>query len=212
MKIIILSANFKNFDKETEWEAQGENVIGYKISEETFPLRVNALTPRMQAKIVKCFGWQLFPGYDVYVWVDASFKMFSGATEWLLRALADKDAAFFRHPSRKTIAEEYEFMKKNANKRYIRYRYTYELLEEQYNIIAEDRTYEDTLLLCGGIFIYRNNEVMRNALKEWWYHITRYHLNDQLSLPYVLLKSGCKFNIIEDDIYKLALIPFMRNG
>ena len=74
-----------------------------------------------------------------------------------------------------------------------------ELLEEQWLAIHNDKDYKDDILLSGGIFMYKNTPQVQSALKEWWYHITRYLIMDQLSFPYVLKKAGLKLNILPDN-------------
>jgi hypothetical protein len=207
--IAIITANFGKFDKQIEWEKQPCKVI--KVDDFNFPLRLNAMTPRLQSKLVKMFMWDIYPNYDYYIWIDASFKMLIGATEWLLCKLHTSDIAVIKHPFNKTIKGEYEFLKEHIHTKYIDRRYRNELLDEQYDKIAKDKNYIDDCLFCGGIFIYKNTEAIRNMFKEWWFYTTRFHLDDQLSFPYVLKKSGCDYRIIDDDIYHLPFIPYMRH-
>lgn len=210
MKIVIISANFNSFDKEVEWAPQNAQVI--RLNDRNFPPRDQALTPRLYSKLIKCFGWQIVSGYDIYIWADASFKFLNGATEWLLNELGEADIAVVKHPWNNTIKEEYEFLLNNNRKPYVHRRYGTELTEQQYRAIKDDYTYVDDCLFCGGLIVYRNKPVIQSMFKEWWYHISRYHLDDQLSLPYVIKKSGCKFNVIQGDIYHLPLIPHMRKS
>jgi len=211
MKIAIISANFNKFDSHKEWEVPMEIDV-FRVNEDIIPVRKYAMTGRLQSKLLKEFGWQIYPGYDIYMWIDASFKLLPGATEWLLSGLGDKDLALFKHPFNNTIKEEYEFLKSNMNKEYVRKRYETEFLEEQYKVITDDKSYIDDSLYCGGIIIYKNDVKVFNMLKEWWYHTTRYHMDDQLSLPYVLRKSGCSFNVFKENIYKLPLIPHISHN
>lgn len=207
---VIYSANCGSFDKEFEWENQG--VPTFRLNDLDCPPRPQALTPRIYSKLIKCFGWQFFPNYDTYIWADSSFKFLKGATEWLLSELGDADIAVVRHPWNKTIKEEYEFLIKNDFKPYVNKRYGTEFTTQQYAVIKSDPNYVDDCLFCGGIIVYRDKPVIQNMFKEWWYHITRYHLDDQLSLPYVLKNSGAKYNVIKKDIYHLPLIPYMRKS
>jgi hypothetical protein len=47
-------------------------------------------------------------------------------------------------------------------------------------------------------------------MKEWWYHISRYHIIDQLALPYVLKKSDCKYNIIDEKYGEIPYLTYTR--
>ena len=208
--MLIYSANFGSFDKNIEWEKQDAEII--RLDDSTCPPRLAALTPRLYSKLIKCFGWQMFPRRDIYIWADASFKFLTGATEWLLDELGDADIAVVKHPWRNTIKAEYETLLADNYKPYVNKRYGTELIEQQYAVIKNDPFYTDDSLFCGGLIIYRPVPLVQSMFKEWWYHISRYHLDDQLSLPYVIKNSGCDYKVIQADIYKLPLIPHMRKS
>ena len=72
------------------------------------------------------------------------------------------------------------------------------MLDEQIRVIRKDKEYKDDLLLLSGMFMYRNIPKVQKALKEWWHHITRYHVVDQLAFPYVIKKFGLKLNKLPD--------------
>jgi len=167
----------------------------------------------MQARIVKCFSWQLVPGYDHYIWVDGSCSLWHrDSVKWFLEQCAGYDAAFFKHPDRSTIQQECDFLKLKLaqQSRYICSRYQGEFLDEQMAEINSDPTYKDNLLIASTAFVYRDSSSMRDMLKHWWYHISRYHIIDQLALPYVIHKSGCKVNIIDENYGKIPYLTPTR--
>jgi hypothetical protein len=208
MKTAIISASFLNFDNPHEWDAQPADIFRY--TEKNFPLR-KAITPHMQSKIPKCFGWQMNPGYDFYIYIDASYQVLKGMTEFMLSELGDKDIAVFPHPERKTIKEECDFLKDRANSHYVIKRYSGEFMDAECQEIFDDKGYTDDLLLHAAIFIYKNNNIAQNMLKEWWYHISRYHLCDQLSFPYVLKNSYCKYWVIPKMISEVPFVKYERH-
>ena len=209
---IILSANLGSFDPELPWATQKPWSTGMPISicqfnDKNFPPRDKAMTSRLQPGIVKMFGWQVMPGFDYYIWVDGSKTITSpdfGA--WMMDELGSADMAVFKHPERKTIKEEYEFVKRKLEERngYLLSRYGGEWLDEQYRAIVGDRVFKDTILYASTAFVYRPNARIKAAFKEWWYHKTRYLLHDQLALPYVLARGKVKVNTIDANIYKLS--------
>jgi hypothetical protein len=171
------------------------------------------MTPRMQARIVKCFAWQMVPDYDIYIWVDGSCSLWNrDSVKWFLEQLGDKDAAFFKHPERDTIHQEANFVKKCLEKqsKYIVSRYYGELIDEQLEEINNDIEFEDNLLFASTAFIYQNNYRVQSMLKEWWYHISRYHIIDQLALPYVLERSECSYNIINEKYGEIPYLTYTR--
>jgi hypothetical protein len=202
-KIVVISANLGNFDAVTEHVPQSIPADYYRFTDENFSPRKMAMTPRLQARIPKMFGWQMCQGYDYYIWIDSSLAMLHpDSIKWLLEQCTG-DIAFFIHPDRKTVAQEAEFIKKRieTGSKYLCTRYTNELIDEQLAEIQADNTYKDDLLLATGSFIYKNNPKVHALMKEWWYHTSRYHSVDQLGLPYAIYKTRCNVNVIKHELY-----------
>ena len=84
MKVAVISANLGNFEKKL-WFKQ-KNIASATLimfTDANFPPR-KSMSPRFQAKIPKCFGWQMLPGYDIYLWMDAQFALLIGGVEWMM--------------------------------------------------------------------------------------------------------------------------------
>lgn len=212
-KITIITANMGGFESQKVFSGQTEEVDHHNFTDENLPPRYLSMTPRMQARIPKIFGWQMAPDYDIYIWVDSSLSLLNeDSVKWFLKQLGDADMAFFKHPDRSTIQEEHDFIKHKLEfgGPYLKKRYTNELLAEQLAEIKADKDYVDDLLIASSAFVYRNNSKVQEMMKEWWYHTSRYHSVDQLGLPYALKKSGCKFNIIEDNYLKTPYLTYTR--
>lgn len=197
---IVLTTSLGGFDRVAQSVPQSITHDFYQYDE---PLRSKSMTPRLQAKIPKFFGWQLKPDYDFYVWLDGNLSFATpNALEYLLDAIQDHDVVVLRHPYRDTIWWEYRYnwrgLHNNAPSNYLRSRYVNELLDEQIAVIKADKDYLDDLLVLGGIFVYRNTPEVQKMLKEWFYHVSRYLVMDQLSWAYVLKKSGLRVNVLPD--------------
>lgn len=214
MKICLITANLGGFDKNPEHAKQAIPVDFHRFTDANFPPRYNAMTPRMQARIPKIFGWQMLPGYDYYIWVDSSLTIENPDTvKWLLEQLGDKEMAFFKHPDRNTLQEECDFIKKKIAERnyYLVPRYENELFDEFLAEVKLDEGFVDNLLIANSAFIYKDNEKVRSLMKEWWYHVSRYNINDQLGLPYAIYKSGCDINIIDAHYMRTPYFTYTRN-
>ena len=200
MKIAIITANIGGFDHPVTHLPQSVPYDYHLFTDKNFPLRSKAMTPRLQAKIPKCFGWQVAPGYDYYLWIDACFTLtHHDALKYFLDNCQDYDVVALRHPKRPNIREEYRYVRRGMHQSsFLSAKYENELLEEQWQAISSDRSYKDDTLLSGGVFMYRNTPQVQAALKEWWYHISRYEIMDQLAFPYVLKKAGLRINILPD--------------
>jgi hypothetical protein len=238
MRVAILSGNLGSYDEPHPWVEQNFLMEGaaldiFRFDDESFPPRPKAMTSRLMAGMPKMFGWQIRPGYDVYIWIDASCVVsHQNTVQWFLDHLHGAmspsvfdmqvglpqhypaDFALFRHPDRKTVREEWEFMRRKLaeGNGYLMWRYGGEYLDQQADEIFQDPNFKDDALYASTAFAYRNTERVRSALKEWWYHKSRYLLHDQLALPYVIQKFGCKVNVINEHYMKTPYLTFVRRS
>lgn len=198
MGIAFLSANLNGVDAPAQHVSQSVPYDSHVFTDENFPPRFNSLKPRLQAKIPKCFGWQMAPGYDFYLWLDGSLTMKSQDTvKYFYDQCRGYDVVVFQHPRRDTVHWEgrYLYRGMKQEKSYLCVRYMNELLDEQMAEIEGDKDFKDDMLVNGGLFMYRNTPEVHAMLKEWWYHISRYLIMDQCSFSYVLKKSGLRVNV-----------------
>ena len=196
-QIGVITANLNDFEKMAAPVPQSEDFTFYRFTDNNFPPRSKAMTPRLQARIVKCFGWQMIPRHEYYLWVDSSVQLGNeDSIKWFVEQLGEADIAVMRHPNRKTIQDEALYLKERLKKkcRYITQRYKGELIDEQMAEINNPRL----PLYATTALIYRNTYDVQKMMKEWWYHISRYHTIDQLSLPHVLEESPLEVNVIPD--------------
>lgn len=211
MSVCVLTANLGGFDFDVEHTAQSVKCDFVVFNDENFPPRSLAMTPRLQAKIPKFFGWQLAPGYDYYLWLDSNIKL---AKEDSVKYFLDKcrahDIVVFRHQRRPDIRQEYRYSRKGVKQGalYLVKRYKNEFMGDIYDIVKNDKHYVDDFLINGGVFMYQNNSRVQKALKEWWYFNSRYAIQDQLSFAYIIKKAGLKINILEEDIYTSPYLSF----
>lgn len=207
-KIAVLSANLGSFDIP---KAHVEQSLDYDFKlwdDNDFPPRVNAMSPRLQARIPKMTGWQMLPDYDYYIWVDSSCRLaHEDSVKWFLEQLGDADAAFFRHNKRKTVGEEADYIQHRLDIKcpYITPRYTGERLEDQMAVVdTEGKLYATTA------FVYKNDTPARDMLAIWWLHTSLYHSIDQLSLDTAIKSSGAEVNVIDEDYLKCEYLEYVR--
>jgi len=195
MRVALITANVGNHCSPRTICPQafdGELVV-IKYTDENFPLRAS-MTPRAQGKIPKMLGWQMHPGFDYYIWMDASFSITrDNSIQWLVSQCKGYHACFYRHTQRNFVREERQFLEDEIKKgnKYIIERYANELYNDEW-------FKEDLPLLAAGLFIYTG--AMFAPLYEWYCETMRYNINDQLSLPYILKSNYCSFNVIQENI------------
>lgn len=204
-KVAVLTCILGGFDTPVDPVPQDIDITFHRFTDEDFP-PIAGLTPRLQYRIPKMFGWQMFPDYDYYIWLDGTFTLARpDSARWFLDNCGDMGV--FRHPWRKTIKEETdhieEYLKKND--RYITPRYKNGLHKEQYADILLDKDYVDDKLYTSTAFVYKDSEQVRDALRLWWLHTSRYFTVDQLALPYVT--RNLDVSIIEENQYKT---PYLK--
>lgn len=217
MRVAVISANLGAYDRSVEWVEQrvaaGVTVDIHRLTDETFPTRALAMTSRLQCGIPKMCGWELFPNYDAYLWVDASRGLLREDTvAWFLERAGDAELLLFLHPERKTIREEYDFIKARmarAGETYLNSRYAGEWLDEQYAAVCKP-WYTDNRLYASTAFLYRPTLAVRKTLQHWFYMKARYLLHDQLALPFVVREHGCHVRELSESVYGCEHLPMVR--
>src|SRR5690606_17695805 len=108
MKVLVISANAGGIC--TNKVVKDTNVDFICIDKTNFPKRHLAMHPRLLGKIPKMLAWELYPSYDVYIWIDGSFSINKKESiKWFIDQLGDKKVAFFVHPYRHSVREEIEY-------------------------------------------------------------------------------------------------------
>lgn len=214
MKIAVISANLGGFDRLSRHVPQSLPYDYFMFTDENFPPRDKVMLPRLQAKIPKFFGWQMAPGYDYYLWIDASLAMADPDTiKYFFDNCQDHDIVVLKHPTRPNIRQEVRYTRKGVKQRsaYMLGRYENEMIKEMYDVVQADKDFTDDLLVNGGIFMYRNTPEVQGMLKEWWYYVTRYIIQDQIPFPYALKKSGIRINVRPDEINNCRYVSALRH-
>ena len=214
MKIAILSANLGSFDKTKEPVKQdGYDVTYHCFTDLDFP-PITGLTPRLQYRIPKLFGWQMFSNYTHYIWLDGSVSLQRpDCVKWYMEQLGDNDIAFFKHPVRRNIKQEVEHIeqKLRENSKYIVPRYKNGLHREFYDRIMA-KGYKDNKLYASTAFIYKNNERVREYMALWWLYQSRYYTVDQLAQTYcTVLVEGLKVKTIDENLFKIGYLSLVSH-
>ena len=216
MRIGLLSANLGGFENPVPHVLQvmrdGSEVISRLVTDADFPPRSKTMLPRLQMGAVKRFAWEWVPNCDVYVWVDSSVTLFRpDSVQWFVDTLGAADLALLPHPDRHNIREEAEFLrgKLAAGNSYLTGRYEHERLDEQLAAIKVPG-FHDEHLYASTAFAFANRRDVRGMCKEWWYHVTKYHALDQLSLPFVVWQFGLDVNRLSGHLYHHEHLTYTR--
>ena len=210
MKIAVVSASLGGMDASPVHDVQTISYDNFYFTDENFPLRDKVMTPRLQAKIPKMFGWQLVPDYDYYLWLDGNIRLNRpDVLEYFYNEIQGHDIVVLKHHRRNTIKWETRYMERALNEQstYIVSRYGGEFWKEQKK---EFENYKDDRLYIGGIFMYRNIPKIHEAMKEWWYQVSRYCVQDQISFPYAF--RDVRVKVLDHDYRKWEMIKMERHN
>lgn len=201
-RVAYITANTGSFDKQVDPVPQTVPFHRFVFTKHS---RFNSLSPRMEARLIKMFAWQMIPPHDYYLWVDSSCQLSDPeSVHWFISKCRD-DIAVFKHPNRATIQEEADYLKYRLSIKcpYITPRYEGEDIDGQLEAVDPQAP-----LYASTAFIYRLNDRTKAMFKEWWHHTTRYHAIDQLSFPHAL--QGCLVNVIEESYLKIPYLKYNR--
>jgi len=168
------------------------------------------LPSRLQSKYYKmCTHW-IHPEYDAYIWIDSSFEVREGLIEWMIQEMGDADCAFFNHLYRNSIVDECNYVEEHmkAGNQYLLARYSGQPMKEQVQSYLRDGFNPLFGLYGGGLFIRKNTPKVNHAFDHWYIENTKWTIQDQLSLPYILWKHDLKFKVIDKNL--LYSGPFHR--
>ncbi|MFL9827946.1 glycosyltransferase domain-containing protein [Rhodoplanes sp. SY1] len=186
-----------------------EKPAGWTVIE-TDPPQVH---PRMRAKFFKLLSHEVFPCgrvsdtygkgplagrfYDYLVWIDGSIRVKSPTfVEELVGAIGRYDWAMFKHPDRDCVYDEVVASRHMA-------KYANQPLERQ---VAEYRSdgfpAKAGLMACGVIARRTRSPTLAWIGELWWRENVIWSYQDQLSLPYVLWKTGYGYDRIDINLWK----------
>jgi len=211
-KVAVISCSLGGFDAQPKHVEQSIKADYFYFNDENFPLRPS-MTPRLQAKVPKMFGWQLKPDYDYYLWLDGNMTMNNpDFLKYFLKEIGSCEMAVIKHHRRDTIKWETRYLERalNEQSKYMVARYENEQWKEQLDVIQADDDFDDDWLFIGGVFMYRNTKIVQKALTEWWYHVSRYCIQDQISMPYMM--KDLKVKVLDHDYTKWDFITYKRHG
>ena len=144
---------------------------------------------RRDAKIYKICPHLFLPGYDYYIWMDATHTLEADPEELIEEYLKGSEIAVFQHPERDCVYEEAELVKQigfdHAN-----------LIEDQLDFYREMEYPEQNGLYELPARIQKNNGRTKQLGLMWWEQICMFSSRDQISFPFVCEQLNIKPNII----------------
>lgn len=178
-----------------------------KLSPNGWEIRKPAHPPEIQRpdlvnRYHKFFAHDLFPEAEYSVYVDANLQI-TGDLGSLVRQLRSSGALLgaARHPERDSYGDEIEVCLRNRKFKG----------DDALRALAQKAHYDAAglprRLLAAGLLVRQHgSSQLARAMELWWDQVRTYTARDQISLPYVLWKTGLPhtvydFNILRDNPY-----------
>ena len=164
------------------------------------PSRHLAMHPRLKAKIPKMLEWK-FIDSDWYVWMDSSVRLKEeDPVDEILSSAGDSPLCLFKHSYGNSIEYEAKRVLNDLKEKreYISKRYKGEAIKEQLVHYYGDNEFVDNKLFGMTFFAYHRSA--SSLMQEWFMHNLIWSIEDQISFPYVLFKSGLKYSVFDGTV------------
>lgn len=157
--------------------------------------------PRLAAKRPKMMPW-LYTDADAAIWIDASFQITSPRLRWWVdQHLAREDFIVWRHPEgRIDFADEAAICQD-----WPKYR-DYDIRGQVRSYLADGMPRNWGLFACGTVGWRFTPKVKRLGVL-WHEEQERWSIQDQVSLPYLLWRTGLPFGLWQGNEYDN---PYLR--
>jgi len=132
----------------------------------------------------------IWDDYDQSIWVDHNIFFRKDPTT----LFNEHNMRVFRHPYRTCITEEAKVVK---DKQYD----TAERIDPQIARYMDEGFPLHSGLYAGSILVRKHTPEVRQFCEQWWDEIITGSCRDQISLPYVMWKTGFPMDVIEDNVF-----------
>lgn len=148
------------------------------------PLVVDRFNNNLNNRWHKLHPHLLFPDYEICIYIDANVNILS---PYLFEVFekSGKDFMFQRHESCSCIYEEGARVKQLQKD-------SVENVDKMLELLRKEKMPKNYGLTENNIICSRNTPLSRKMFDEWWPFLENYCCRDQMSLAYVLWKSGIK--------------------
>lgn len=211
-KVRVITADFGDHISNYNYQLPHQITKKYEVeyicyTDQNTSSRLLSLHPRLKSKIPKMLDW-VENSADYYIWFDSKFKIRSNTlVDDVIDSLGDYDIQIFKHPQRKSIKSEIDFLEDEMlrlNNNYLIDRYKGERIRSQYEFYVQDTNFIDYNFFSMGFFVYSKNLIKNrdyNLLTDWFFHNCYWSIQDQISFPYLLHKHKTKYRTFDYQLF-----------
>lgn len=157
-----------------------QSLPGYKTIQVNVTINQGGIKTQRHYKI---FPYLLLPGYDVYVYYDASYQIIGNLGDMISRFKGG--FAVQPHPTRDCIYQEGQQIVKLGKA-------SHKAVNEQLEEYAQLGIPPKFGLQATGIIIRDASKETKDLCAAWWAEVEKYTHRDQLGLPAAIFKTGIK--------------------
>jgi hypothetical protein len=211
-KVRVITADFGDHISNYNYQLPHQITKKYEVeyicyTDQNTSSRLLSLHPRLKSKIPKMLDW-VENSADYYIWFDSKFKIRSNTlVDDVIDSLGDYDIQIFKHPQRKSIKSEIDFLEDEMlrlNNNYLIDRYKGERIRSQYEFYLQDPNFIDNNFFSMGFFVYSKNLIKNrdyNLMTDWFFHNCYWSIQDQISFPYLLHKHKTKYRTFDFQLF-----------
>lgn len=154
-------------------------------------------------RFVKMHSDLLFPNHDYTIYLDGTIQPRTDLTEWI-QDMPEIGIKMFAHPKRNCVYKEihaclYAGKGNRTDLKQYDQRLKNEGFPANYGMVE------------GGVIVRKvGNPLCQEIMDQWWQEYSRYAKRDQLSLPYILWKTGHQMSQIAIMGQDLRVHPAIR--
>lgn len=155
-------------------------------------VKANVNDDRRASRIYKMSGYNFFPDYDYYLWIDSNCTITADPLPFIINKLNNVDICFAEHPTRKTVFEEIKVVRDIWKE--------YDVCDNLEKLLINTNYPKEYGLIAGNRFFYKNETKPKIFLERWYEEYMKWSVRDQLTANYALWKTDTKFRYISYQI------------
>ena len=201
-RIAIYTCIVGNYDKINEPSYVNKNIDYYIFTDQNIPedsawtkiditsfQEYGKLTPIALNRMIKILPQHFLPDYDYTVYVDGNIKIIADLMP-IVCNMGDAFIGIHTHAIRDCI-----FLEKNGI--ILLKKADLNIMKTQLEFYKKDGFPANFGLFQNSIIIRKNCDQCKKIMDMWWGEYQKYPTRDQLSLPYVIWKSGINIDSIK---------------
>ena len=169
------------------------------------PVWEHATDPRRTARYHKLLPQTVLPGYDYWIWMDGNQQL-AESPSFLIDTYLDNDTPFasYKHPERNCVSEEVEAC--------IRYKKDDpSVLRDQLARYITEGYPRNNGMFETTVVVRQNCAPVLSVNRWWWDELRKGSRRDQISINYVLWKTGVKTGFIRGQRDKPVHFKYHRH-